>query len=38
MGQANEGRPVILVRGLKSSAAHQPSAALMRPPQQDLFP
>jgi coenzyme F420-0:L-glutamate ligase / coenzyme F420-1:gamma-L-glutamate ligase len=38
MGQGSEGRPVILVRGLGSQAAHQPAAALIRPPQQDLFP
>ena len=38
MGQGSEGRPVILVRGLGSPAAHQPAAALIRPPQQDLFP
>jgi coenzyme F420-0:L-glutamate ligase/coenzyme F420-1:gamma-L-glutamate ligase len=38
MGQASEGRPVILVRGLGSPAAHQSAAALIRPPQQDLFP
>jgi coenzyme F420-0:L-glutamate ligase/coenzyme F420-1:gamma-L-glutamate ligase len=37
MGQANEARPVILVRGLASRAQHQPAAALIRPQQQDLF-
>jgi coenzyme F420-0:L-glutamate ligase/coenzyme F420-1:gamma-L-glutamate ligase len=37
MGQANEARPVILVRGLASRAPYQPAAALIRPPQQDLF-
>lgn len=37
MGQANEGYPVILVRGLVSPAPHQPAAALIRPQQQDLF-
>jgi coenzyme F420-0:L-glutamate ligase/coenzyme F420-1:gamma-L-glutamate ligase len=37
MGQANEARPVILVRGLASRAPHQPAAALIRPQQQDLF-
>jgi coenzyme F420-0:L-glutamate ligase / coenzyme F420-1:gamma-L-glutamate ligase len=37
MGQASEGRPVILVRGLKLLAPHQPAAALVRPSQQDLF-
>ena len=40
MGQASEARPVILVRGLSSLASRapaQPAAALIRPPQQDLF-
>ena len=40
MGQASEARPVILVRGLASLASRapaQPAAALIRPPQQDLF-
>lgn len=37
MGQAGEARPVILVRGLAPQAPHQPAAALIRPPQQDLF-
>src|SRR3984957_5008753 len=37
MGQASEARPVILVRGVGSRAPHQPAAALIRPPQQDLF-
>jgi coenzyme F420-0:L-glutamate ligase/coenzyme F420-1:gamma-L-glutamate ligase len=37
MGQANEARPVILVRGLASRATHQPAAALIRPQEQDLF-
>jgi coenzyme F420-0:L-glutamate ligase / coenzyme F420-1:gamma-L-glutamate ligase len=37
MGQAGEGRPVILVRGLAPSAPHQPAAVLIRPPEQDLF-
>ena len=37
MGQAHEARPVILVRGLVSSAPDQPAAALIRPPEQDLF-
>ena len=38
MGQGNEARPVILVRGLGPRAPHQPAAALIRPRQQDLFP
>jgi len=37
MGQANEGRPVVLVRGLTLRAPSQPAAALIRPQQQDLF-
>jgi coenzyme F420-0:L-glutamate ligase/coenzyme F420-1:gamma-L-glutamate ligase len=37
MGQANEARPVVLVRGLASRAPHQSAAALIRPQQQDLF-
>lgn len=37
MGQGNEARPVILVRGLALRAPHQPAAALIRPRQQDLF-
>ena len=39
MGQANESRPVALVRGLPSSehTAHQSAAALIRPSDQDLF-
>ena len=37
MGQANEARPVVLVRGLASQAPHQPAAALIRPQQEDLF-
>ena len=37
MGQANEARPVVLMRGLSSQSPHQPAAALIRPPQQDLF-
>jgi coenzyme F420-0:L-glutamate ligase/coenzyme F420-1:gamma-L-glutamate ligase len=37
MGQASEARPVVLVRGLASREPHQSAAALIRPPQQDLF-
>ncbi len=37
MGQADEARPVVLVRGLARRAPHQPAAALIRPLQQDLF-
>jgi coenzyme F420-0:L-glutamate ligase/coenzyme F420-1:gamma-L-glutamate ligase len=38
MGQGNEARPVVLVRGVALRAPHQPAAALIRPRQQDLFP
>jgi coenzyme F420-0:L-glutamate ligase/coenzyme F420-1:gamma-L-glutamate ligase len=37
MGQASEGQPVVLVRGLVSRAPAQPATALIRPQQQDLF-
>jgi coenzyme F420-0:L-glutamate ligase/coenzyme F420-1:gamma-L-glutamate ligase len=48
MGQADEGRPVVLVRGLRAlpgvathaasgSERHRPAAALIRPAQEDLF-
>jgi coenzyme F420-0:L-glutamate ligase/coenzyme F420-1:gamma-L-glutamate ligase len=39
MGQADEGQPVVLLRGLALGAAdrHQGAAALLRPPEQDLF-
>ena len=39
MGQANEARPVVLVRGLPAhpQAPQQPAAALIRPAEQDLF-
>lgn len=39
MGQADEARPVVLVRGLPSPAPgpQQPAAALIRPSEQDLF-
>jgi coenzyme F420-0:L-glutamate ligase / coenzyme F420-1:gamma-L-glutamate ligase len=37
MGQSNEARPVILVRGLPAQVPHQPAAALLRPPVEDLF-
>ncbi len=38
MGQGSEARPVILLRGLTSPAPQQRAAALIRPPEQDLFP
>lgn len=37
MGQAAEGTPVIHVRGARLKASEQGSAALIRPPRQDLF-
>jgi coenzyme F420-0:L-glutamate ligase/coenzyme F420-1:gamma-L-glutamate ligase len=37
MGQASEAQPVILIRGLAPHEPHQPAAALLRPPEQDLF-
>jgi coenzyme F420-0:L-glutamate ligase / coenzyme F420-1:gamma-L-glutamate ligase len=37
MGQADEAQPVVLVRGLSQRAPHRPAAALLRPPEQDLF-
>jgi F420-0:gamma-glutamyl ligase len=48
MGQADEGRPVVLVRGLgalqsaatraaSASEHHRPASALIRPAAEDLF-
>jgi len=37
MGQADEGRPAVLVRGLTWSQAPIPGAALIRPAEEDLF-
>jgi coenzyme F420-0:L-glutamate ligase/coenzyme F420-1:gamma-L-glutamate ligase len=37
MGQANEGVPMVLVRGLSWSAPDLPAADLIRPPAHDLF-
>ena len=37
MGQADEAVPVALVRGLRWSAPDAPAAALVRPPEHDLF-
>jgi len=37
MGEADEGRPAVLVRGLDWREAPLPAAALIRDPQQDLF-
>ncbi len=37
MGQAEESRPVILLRGLRSDKPHQAADALLRPRGEDLF-
>ncbi len=37
MGQADEGRPVVLIRGLAETAGTDGAGALVRPPEQDLF-
>lgn len=37
MGQADEGRPAVLVRGLCLAEPHQPATALIRPKVEDLF-
>ncbi len=37
MGEAAEGRPAALVRGLKWSAEARPASALVRPKSEDLF-
>jgi coenzyme F420-0:L-glutamate ligase / coenzyme F420-1:gamma-L-glutamate ligase len=37
MGQAGQGLPIILVRGLKLQGAASPAAALARPKNQDMF-
>lgn len=37
MGQASEGRPVILVRGLTACGPTSPAASILRPPRDDLF-
>jgi coenzyme F420-0:L-glutamate ligase/coenzyme F420-1:gamma-L-glutamate ligase len=36
-GQADEATPIVLVRGLTWSAPEVPAAALVRPPEHDLF-
>jgi coenzyme F420-0:L-glutamate ligase / coenzyme F420-1:gamma-L-glutamate ligase len=36
-GQAAEGQPVVVVRGLCWSAPDTPAASLVRPPEEDLF-
>jgi coenzyme F420-0:L-glutamate ligase/coenzyme F420-1:gamma-L-glutamate ligase len=37
MGQADEGRPMVAVRGLAWSAPDCPAAEIVRPPEHDLF-
>jgi coenzyme F420-0:L-glutamate ligase/coenzyme F420-1:gamma-L-glutamate ligase len=37
MGQADEARPVVLVRGLSWKAPDAPASELVRPPSEDLF-
>jgi len=37
MGQADEARPMVLVRGLSWSGAPLPAAALIRSAEEDLF-
>lgn len=37
MGQAAEGLPVVVVRGLKFDAAARPASALVRPRERDMF-
>jgi len=37
MGQAAEGLPVVVVRGLSFSAASRPASALIRPRERDMF-
>jgi coenzyme F420-0:L-glutamate ligase/coenzyme F420-1:gamma-L-glutamate ligase len=37
MGQADESRPVVVVRGLQRRDPQLPAGALIRPPAEDLF-
>jgi coenzyme F420-0:L-glutamate ligase/coenzyme F420-1:gamma-L-glutamate ligase len=37
MGQAGEAIPIVVLRGLDWSAPELPAAALVRPPEHDLF-
>ena len=37
MGQADEARPMVLLRGLAWADAPAPAATLLRPPEEDLF-
>jgi coenzyme F420-0:L-glutamate ligase/coenzyme F420-1:gamma-L-glutamate ligase len=38
MGEASEGMPVAIARGVTWTAAERNAASLLRPKQQDLFP
>jgi coenzyme F420-0:L-glutamate ligase/coenzyme F420-1:gamma-L-glutamate ligase len=37
MGQADEGRPIVILRGLPFSGSPQPAISLIRPPEEDMF-
>jgi coenzyme F420-0:L-glutamate ligase/coenzyme F420-1:gamma-L-glutamate ligase len=37
MGQAGEGRPIVVIRGALQSDIALPAAALVRPPEEDMF-
>ena len=37
MGQADEGRPMVLMRGVSWPESPLPGAALIRPAEEDLF-
>jgi coenzyme F420-0:L-glutamate ligase/coenzyme F420-1:gamma-L-glutamate ligase len=37
MGQADEARPVVIVRGLPRKDPHLPASSMIRPPEEDLF-
>jgi coenzyme F420-0:L-glutamate ligase/coenzyme F420-1:gamma-L-glutamate ligase len=37
MGQADEGRPIVIVRGVVASGPALPAAELVRPPEEDMF-
>jgi coenzyme F420-0:L-glutamate ligase/coenzyme F420-1:gamma-L-glutamate ligase len=37
MGQADEGRPIVLARGMRFSTSHAGSQALIRPKNEDMF-
>jgi coenzyme F420-0:L-glutamate ligase/coenzyme F420-1:gamma-L-glutamate ligase len=37
MGQASEGRPIVVLRGLSWTAPASPATSMCRPPEEDLF-